>query len=296
MNAIVEAAPSGGLLSFIERAARDENFDVSKFEALLRMQRELADQQALQAFNAAMARVEEEIGPVLRDRLNPAVNRKYATLEAMDAVARPVYSRHGFSVRFGCAPSPTPNWMRITCTVSHAAGYSEQNYLDSPVDLQQGARARSPVQAVGSTITYLRRYLLQMAFNIVLADDETDDDGEATRRDRQAERAYPPRDARDAINRDVPLESTPPRTRASFLDGLEVAMRDCGSLDEVNKLIAHPDTQRAMATFTNGHKGRLDGIIAAGIGAHAQVVHEEADGWPGPTPADFARERETAGT
>jgi hypothetical protein len=184
------------------------------------MQRELADQQAQRAFNSAMARVEADIGPVLRDRLNPAVNRKYATLEAMDAVARPVYAEHGFSVRFGCAPSPTAGWMRITCTVSHADGYSEQNYLDSPVDLQQGARARSPVQAVGSTITYLRRYLLQMAFNIVLSDDETDDDGEpASRRDQQADRVYSPR---EQLNRDVPLRSAPQTmTLRQWLDEFE---------------------------------------------------------------------------
>jgi hypothetical protein len=144
---------------------------------LLDKQQEMLRERARQEFNSAMSEVMADIGPVIRDRLNPAVNRKYATLEAIDAVARPEYSKHGFAVRFGCDKPPKDGWMRITCTVSHSGGYSEQNYLDSPVDLQQGARARTPVQAVGSTITYLRRYLLQMAFNIVLADDETDDDG-----------------------------------------------------------------------------------------------------------------------
>jgi hypothetical protein len=281
MNAIVEATPnSSSLMTFIERAARDDSFDINKFEAMLRMHRELADQQARQAFNAAMARVEADIGPVLRDRLNPGVNRKYATLEAMDAVARPVYVEHGFSVRFGCAPAPKADWMRITCTVSHEAGYSEQNYLDGPVDIQQGARARSQVQAVGSTITYLRRYLLQMAFNIVLSDDEADDDGEATRRDRQADRAYPPSDARSAINRDVPLNPTPPkpaRTPAELLDGLELAMKDCGTLDAVNKLIANRHVQDMLRDYQGDDRARLQGIVAAGIAAHAAVVHPDAE-------------------
>jgi hypothetical protein len=281
MNAIVEAAPnSSSLMTFIERAARDDSFDINKFEAMLRMHRELADQQARQAFNAAMARVEAEIGPVLRDRLNPGVNRKYATLEAMDAVARPVYSQHGFSVRFGCSPSSRPEWMRITCTVSHEGGYSEQNYLDGPVDVQQGARARSQVQAVGSTITYLRRYLLQMAFNIVLSDDEADDDGEATRRDRQADRAYPASDARSAINAAVPLNPTPPkpaRTPAELLDGLELAMKDCGTLDAVNKLIANRHVQDMLRDYKHDDLARLQGIVAAGIAAHAPVVHPDTE-------------------
>ena len=163
------------LMSFIERAAREPEFDLNKFSELLRLQQEVEHRQAKRAFNAAMASVEAEVGPVLRDRLNPGVNRKYATLEAIDAVARPVYSAHGLSIRFGCDVPPRDGWMRITCTVSHRDGYSETNYLDSPVDMAQ--RARTPVQAVGSTISYCRRYLLQMCLNIVLADDPTDDDG-----------------------------------------------------------------------------------------------------------------------
>lgn len=59
--------------------------------------------------------------------------------------------------------------------------------------------AITPVQAVGSTVTYLRRYLSAMVFNVVLADD--DDDGEATRR------TPPPRSER-------PPAWEPPRTVA----------------------------------------------------------------------------------
>src|SRR5678809_1477467 len=83
------------LMSFIERAAREPEFDLNKFSELLRLQQEAEDKQAKRAFNAAMASVEAEIGPVLRDRVNPGVNRKYATLEAIDAAARPIYSAYG---------------------------------------------------------------------------------------------------------------------------------------------------------------------------------------------------------
>jgi hypothetical protein len=51
------------------------------------------------------------------------------------------------------------------------------------------------VQAVGSTITYLRRYLMQMGLNLVPENDPTDDDGEGTRRSKgwipPSERAKP---------------------------------------------------------------------------------------------------------
>jgi hypothetical protein len=265
-------------IGFLERVVRDPSIDVNKLEQIIALQERIASQQAARAFNLAMSRVDGEIGPVIRDRLNPGVNRKYATLEAIDAVARPVYSANGISVRFGCAQAPLPGWMRITCTVSHADGYSETNYLDVPVDAAQ--RGRTPVQGVGANITYARRYLLQMCFNIVLQDDEADDDGEATRRDRQADRAYPASDARSAINAAVPLNPAPPkpaRTPAELLDGLELAMKDCGTLDAVNRLIANRHVQDMLRDYHGDDRARLQGIVAAGIAAHAPVVHPDAE-------------------
>jgi hypothetical protein len=99
----------------------------------------------------------------------------------------------------------------------------------------------------------------------------------------------------DAINREVPLTKPAERTPDELLDAMEIAMRECGSLDAVNKLIANKHVQGMLRDFKNGHKARLDGIIASGIGAHAEVKHEaDDDGWPGPDPADMRRERETA--
>ena len=104
---------------------------------------------------------------------------------------------------------------------------------------------------------------------------------------------------REQMNAAVPMQegqigaNPPQRTRGQFLDGLEIAARDCGSLAEVNRMIAHPDTQRAMATFQDAHKARLDGIIAAAIAAHAPVEHPEEDGgWPGVAPQDLYKEAE----
>jgi len=104
---------------------------------------------------------------------------------------------------------------------------------------------------------------------------------------------------REQLNADVPLESTPakPRTQRDFLNGLRISMRECGSIGAVNRLISHPETQRALQTFKNGNKAELDGIIAEGIGAHAPLtpwdeVAENA--WPGPAPADAEHEREDA--
>jgi hypothetical protein len=180
MNEITPA--NGALMSFIERAAKDDSFDVAKFGELLRLQRDVEHDHARKMFNQAMAAAQSEMQSVVRDAKNSHLNNKYAKLETIDAAMRPIYTRNGFSVRFGSAPAPHEGWMRITCTVAHEGGYFEENYLDSPVTTtgsQGGRMAMTPVQAIGSTVTYLRRYLLSMVMNVVLADD--DDDGEGMR-------------------------------------------------------------------------------------------------------------------
>lgn len=286
MNAIAER-PTAPLMHFIERAARDETFNIDKFRELLLMQREAEQQAARHDFNIAMAAVQAELQTVTRDRDNPHTRSRYATMQALDASARPIYTQHGFSVRFGTAAAPWEGWVRVTCELSHIGGYSEQHHLDGPLDVtgSQGKSNKTGIQAIGSTVSYLRRYLLMLVLNLVTAD-EADDDGEASRttaRDRQAERAYGS-SARDDINRDVPMDQPKPqrRTPQQLLDGLEIAMRDCGSLAEVNKLIANRHVQDMLRDYKNGDKARLDGIIAAGIGAHAPVTHEDTDEtWPG---------------
>jgi len=171
------------LMSFIERAAKDPDFDVAKFGELLRLQRDVGQDLARRSFNRAMAAAQSEMMPVIRSAQNKHLGNKYAKLEDIDREMRPIYTRHGFSVRFGSAPAPREGDMRITCTVAHEDGFFEENHLDAPATLvgsQGGRMAVTPVQAVGSVVTYLRRYLSTMVFNVVLADD--DDDGEGSRR------------------------------------------------------------------------------------------------------------------
>jgi hypothetical protein len=89
-----------------------------------------------------------------------------------------------------------------------------------------------------------------------------------------------PETRREAINRETPLNPTPPkpaRTPAELLDGLELAMKDCGTLDAVNKLIANRHVQDMLRDYQGDDRAQLQGIVAAGIAAHAPVVHPDAE-------------------
>src|SRR5580765_8918661 len=97
---------NGALLSFIERASRDTEFDVQKFGELLKLQRDMEHERGRRLFNASMSDAQAEMLPVVRDAKNSHLGNKYAKLETIDNAIRPIYTRHGFSVRYGSAPSP----------------------------------------------------------------------------------------------------------------------------------------------------------------------------------------------
>lgn len=177
MNAIAQVEPAS-LLNLVARAASDPGTDVAKMQALIEMQERILTRESRAEYMRAMARVAAALEPVRKDAVNPSFGKGYASLGAIDTAIRPIYTEHGFSVAYGTVDAP-PGHIGVSCTVSHESGYSETLALHAPLDTQTGGRARTPVQAVGSTVSYLRRYLVSMAFNVATADD---DDGEASRR------------------------------------------------------------------------------------------------------------------
>src|SRR5215467_14443156 len=265
MNEIAPRDASGGLLNFIERASRDPEFDVHKLGELLRMQRELVDQQAQREFNAAMAAAQTVMLPIIRDAQNPHTKSRYAKLETIDREMRPIYTRHGFAVRFGSAPSPREGWIRIVCTVSHTGGCSEVNYLDAPPDDvgARGGSSKTGVQGVGSAVTYLRRYLLCMVFNIVLADQ--DDDGEGKR---QLSR-------REQINADIPIDPLEVRSLAQWRINFRAALAGAQTLADVEAISGHRRVLDALNTAPEPIRVEVERALAE---AHERF--KPAEDWP----------------
>lgn len=179
----VNPAPAQGegaaLLSMIERMARDPSIDPDRIERFLLMAREARSEQARVAYATAMAACQAELPRVVRDAKNTHSGARYARLESIARATAPVITGHGFSLSFSTGEASKPDWVRILCTVRHSAGHQEVHHLDLPPDAAgaQGKANKTAIQAVGSTITYGRRYVTLQIFNIALADDPDDDDG-----------------------------------------------------------------------------------------------------------------------
>ena len=178
--------PASGdvVIQLIERVASNPDVDVAKLERLLDLQERYQLRQSEIAFNAAMQAAQSEMPVVLRDAKNPQTNSSYARLETVSKVMSPVITKHGFAMSFGTDVSPLPDHYRVTCELSHSAGFSRRYHADVPVDGAgiKGIANKTLTHALGSTLSYGRRYLKLMIFDVATTDD--DDGNSATFRAR----------------------------------------------------------------------------------------------------------------
>lgn len=175
VSARQEQAPaiSNGILNVIARAAADPSVDVDKMHELLKLQDSIMKRQAEAEFNQAMADATGEIQRVAKMGKVDTGKGKYsfARWEDMDRMLRPVMQKFGFSLSFD-AQERQGGGLMITGTIRHRSGHSQTASMPLPVDEGPG---RNKLQAMGSTLSYGKRYCAEMLFNIVR--ENADDDG-----------------------------------------------------------------------------------------------------------------------
>jgi len=133
------------------------------------------------SFNLAMNAVQAEVGRIAPNLTNPQTRSKYASYDKLDAVLRPLYTRHGFSLSFSDEDSPKPEHIRIICYVSHLEGHTRIYRKDMPVVTTgiKGNEMMTPTHATGSADSYAKRYLVKDIFNIAIGEDDNDGNGQA---------------------------------------------------------------------------------------------------------------------
>lgn len=161
-------APDPNLAALIA-AARDSTVDVAKLERIMAMVKDREEDNRKRAFFAALAAAKGEFGPILKKRQvdyehkdkTGRTSYKYEELADISAVVDPVLSRHGLSYRHKAAQNGDK--ITVTCILSHAEGFSEENSLEG---FKDASGMKNPNQAIASTITYLQRYSLKEALGI----------------------------------------------------------------------------------------------------------------------------------
>lgn len=169
---------SAALLQVIERAARDPNVDVDKMERLMAMHERIMARQAKTAYNAALAELQPKL-PVITEKgeinHNGRLIGKYALWEDVVQTIAPMMSEHGFALSFRL--SRDTERQNVTGILSHRDGHSEETTLSLPLDM---SGAKNPVQGVGSTVSYGKRYVTQALLNLVSRGEDDDGQGGAS--------------------------------------------------------------------------------------------------------------------
>ena len=159
-----------GLLSI----ALSNNSGIDVIERLAALQEKAMLRDAEMQFNEAMNAAQAEIGRIAPDANNPQTKSRYATYAKLDAVLRPIYIKHGFSLSFDSGDS-APETVIAYCYVSHRAGHTRK-YQSPPMPADgkgaKGGDVMTKTHARGSAGSYGMRYLLKMIFNIAIGEDK----------------------------------------------------------------------------------------------------------------------------
>lgn len=177
---------TAAFVSMIERAARDPNVDVDKLERLLAIQERVIERNAKAAYQADFAEMKPKL-PVIDRRGRIEIREKdakggrtgpitqstaFARWEDIDEAITPILHDHGFSLTFR-TDAAADGRIIVTAVLAHKNGHEERTSIPPlPFDT---SGSKNNVQAVGSSLSYGKRYAATLLLNIRTKGE--DDDG-----------------------------------------------------------------------------------------------------------------------
>jgi len=237
---------SSTVLALIERVALDPRADVEKLERLAAMYERVKAREAELAFNAAKGRILKKLADIKIVKNRPVLSEidkgrpqkgvfeafKYAPLEEIDKHLRPLLMEEEMDLSYS-DEACEGGGILIRGRLKHLpSGHFEDSFMPAPPDTTGG---KSNVQAVGSTNSFLRRYVACNIFNIVVVGD--DDDGNGGTID-------------EAQTKTILDLITKAKVGPKFLKYMRAqSVEDAGSLEAAVATIAARDYRKAITTL-----------------------------------------------
>lgn len=199
--------------------------------------------------SAALAKAQAHIGGAEKSSVNPFHKSKYATLADVIAACKEALCQQGVSV-LQLVSNNEAGAFTMTTTLLHESGENISTTMVLPIPVQKA----NDVQAMGSAVTYCRRYQLQALLNIPAVDD----DGEFARKAFSDEK--PEEKAKESELK------AKKNWRSLVITGIknpEFKGRKLGDLtkEQIDKLISmieeHPDTLSVSPTVKAIHEAAL---------------------------------------
>ena len=195
--------------------------------------------QRIDKLAAALAKAQGEFQVVPKSGRNPHLNNVYATLDDIINTVRGPLATHGlaFTQLLGSNGGFT-----LRTILMHESG----QYLESTTHISAGAgnRGVNELQALGSAITYMKRYALGAMLG-VSTDGDTDGEGPKAKKEQQAQRQARPAPTAKAGSGKSASEGTKPGAQAG------------PTITAPGKLL------EAVNAKTNGHYNSLPHLLNA---------------------------------
>lgn len=169
--------------------------NVEALERLIALKAKEDAEQARRAYVVAMTAAKSQL-PTTVDKTKAVSfsGTKYSHAELGDVcdVAVPILARHGITHDWEI-DQPMAGQVRVTCVLTHIGGHEKRGAtIVGPVD---NSGSKNASQAIGSAITYYRRYTFECALG--LAEHDQDDDGRGGQQKPQQQASTPPAPKRE---------------------------------------------------------------------------------------------------
>src|SRR5215470_7300731 len=175
------------ILALIEKVALAPRANVEKLAHMIAMYERVKAKEAEFAYNAAKARILQKLAGIKIVKNRPVLSNidngkqrgiveafRYAPLEEIDKHLRPLLAEEEMDLSFSDEPCEGGGIL-IRGRLKHLpGGHYEDSVMPAPPDTTGG---KSNVQAIGSTNSFLRRYVACNIFNIVVVGDDDGGNG-----------------------------------------------------------------------------------------------------------------------
>lgn len=204
----------------------------------------------------ALAKAQGTMGKAFKDSVNPAFRSKFVSMASVLEAVLPAFNANGLAVLQHPVLEGT-EMIHLTTVVTHESGEWMQSVCSMPVVGKRDAHA------VGSAISYLRRYSLASIAGVI----QSDDDGNAaTDQAPQAPQQPPARFTAPAPQPAAEQQQAPaqqPEARATFTKAQPPASeQDVLSAEQIAKAIAPVDYFTLAAYCAHHNKPAPDKMLA----------------------------------
>ena len=163
-------ADSTGLALVVERLASNPGIDVEKLTKVIELQERILAHQAKTLFAEAFAELQHKLPAIVQKRKGDDAKWTFAPLDDIMAEIRPILHTFGFSLAYR-TEWPEAGTVRVVTVLTHRAGHSQESSFQAQADR---SGSKNAIQALGSSVSYGRRYGTLDVLGLVTT---TDDNG-----------------------------------------------------------------------------------------------------------------------